>query len=331
MELAARKSAFRALQSASLAPYLSKPNSRRIISILGLYGPLSISSIQKKMKTSDHLTSNSDIQLEYTEIEREIEPLTNSGLVKELHYYFHKTETKIIGLTFKGLLWYFRESGKPTHTKDRIDLFFRGYKEPYAYRSKHRKNRFIVESYKELIPFCPLWYKMVRQIGKECLDRLELTVNNFYVGEKTAFSIEPLGLGIETYPNYSGELFDGVFFPSRVRPLVMSYLQSEEALLLREAYVAYLITEDFQKLGNVNETDIKIKLPKLKSVNELASLEKNVNGNVSLFSEKGLLRFSHTYENIEYYFTGMFVFNLLWEKKPVNDYYYDEVYNLFQV
>ena len=172
---------------------------------------------------------------------------------------------------------------------------------------------------------------MVRQIGAECLDRLEFTVNNFYVGDKTSFKIEPLGLGIETYPNYSGELLDGVFFPSRARPLVTSYLQSEEALLLREAYVAYLITEDFQKLVNLNETEIKTRLPKLKSVTELASLEKNENGNSSLFTENGLSRFFPKYGSIECYFTGMFVFNLLWEKKPVNDYYYDEVYDLFQV
>jgi hypothetical protein len=89
--------------------------------------------------------------------------------------------------------------------------------------------------------------------------------------------------------------------------------------------------EDFQKLCNLDETEIRAKLPKLKSVTEFAILEKNDNASTSLFSSKGLSRFFPKYESIEYYFTGMFVFNLLWEKKPVNDYYYDEVCDLFPV
>jgi hypothetical protein len=102
---------------------------------------------------------------------------------------------------------------------------------------------------------------------------------------------------------------------------VSSFLESEEAVLLRETYIAYLITEDFQKLSDMSETDIKTKLPILKSVTELARFEKDENGSISLFSEKGLSRFFPKYGSIEYYFTGMFVFNLLWDKEPVNNYH----------
>jgi len=310
------------------------------MAFLGFYGPQSIPSIQKNMKAEvqalkrKNPASNSDIQLEYTEIERKIGPLTNLGLVKELHYCFHKKSTKVIGFTFKGLICYFRGLGTPTCTKEKITQFFDCYKKPYLGKSKRIKNRFLLESYKELIPFCHLWHNMVLQIGSECLDRLEFTVNNFYVGDKTSFKIEPLELRIETYLNYSGELFNGVFFPRKARQLVISYLQSEEGVLLREAYIAYLIAEDFQKLCNLNETEIRTKLPKLKSVTEFAILEKNENASTFLFSSKGLSRFFPKCESIEYYFTGMFVFNLLWEKKPLNDYsdyYYDEVCDLFPV
>jgi hypothetical protein len=133
------------------------------------------------------------------------------------------------------------------------------------------------------------------------------------------FTIPSLGLEIETYLNYSGELFDGDFSP-RNDPLVTSFLESEEAVFLREAYIAYLISEDFQQLCTLNETDIKNKLPTLKSFTEFARLEKNKNGNVSLFSQKGLSRFFPKYGSIEYYFSGMLVFNLLLGKKPVNNY-----------
>ena len=114
----------------------------------------------------------------------------------------------------------------------------------------------------------------------------------------------------------------------------MSFLQKDEAVLLREAYVAYLVANDFKRLGNMNEAEIITKIPTLKSVTEMANLEKNTHESMNLFTEKGFSRFFPKYDSIEWYFTGMFVFNMLWEKKPLkdyNNYYYDEVSDLFRV
>jgi hypothetical protein len=52
---------------------------------------------------------------------------------------------------------------------------------------------------------------------------------------------------------------------------------------------------------------------------EFANLECNSIDN--LFTEKGITRFFPRYDSIEYYFTGMFVNNLLLDRKPVDNYY----------
>lgn len=258
------------------------------------------------------------------EIERRIEPLGNLGLIRELQYPFQKSSVRIIGLTFGGLMWYFREVGKPTRKKDIVDFFFRRFKEPYDFKSRRRRNRFVLESHKELVPFCSLWYEMVQEIGEECMDRFSTTVDNFYVGDKVSLKIEPLGLEIKSYQNYSGELVEGVFFPRSNRQLVVNYLGKEESIMLREAYIAYLVSEDFKRLGNMDESEIRSRIPRLKSVTELENLEKS-RESFHLFSEKGLSRFFPKYESIGYFFTGLFIFNLLWEKRQVDDLYYDEV------
>jgi hypothetical protein len=320
--LAARKSAFRILQNAENTIILSDPKSKIIMAFLGVYGPQSIPSIQKKIKAYckalklRNPTSDFSIKLDYMEIKRKIEPLKNAGLIKEPHYYFHKTSTRIIGLTFKGLIWYFREPS--THSKRKIDRFFKSYREPYVYKSKHRKNRFLLESYRQLIPFCPLWKGMVKQVGDKCLDRLSMTVKNFYVGEKTFSKIEPLELEVETFPNYSGECTDRIYHFERDN-VVVDYLRSEEATLLREAYISYLINEDLNLLSQMGADEVKQNLPKLKSVKEYAFFENGQKIGAYLFSRKGLAMFFPKYSGIEYFFAGMFVNNLLWNEKQTTE------------
>jgi hypothetical protein len=318
--LAARKSAFRILQDAKMAPILNDTKSKLIMRFLGAYGPQSIPSIQKKIKAqckalklrNPNLTSDFTLKVEYTEIERKIEPLKNAGLIQEPHYYFHKKSTRMLEITFEGLIWYFREIAAVS--KRRIIRFFKSYQEPYLYKSKHRKNRYLLESYKRLIPFCPLWKGMVKQIGDKCLDKLTMPVSNFYVDEKTLFKIESLDLYVETFPNYSGELTDRIYHFER-DPIIVSYLKREEATLLREAYIAYLVNEDLNFLRYMNADKIEQELPTLKSTKEFAFFESVDKSLECLLSKNGMNEFFPKYSGIEYYFTGMFVNNLLWNKK----------------
>lgn len=301
------------------------------MAVLGFYGPQSIPSITKRINKEDYLTSKfqeftskPNIHLEDMNVRRAIEMLEKQGIVRKLQYASIKTKAEIVGLTFHGLIWYFRTSGKRKHTKDRINFFFNRFNEPYekiyAHKSERRKNRLVVLGFKELVPFCTLWSEMTKRIGGKCLDRLELTVNSFGVDGKSPSRIEPLGLELETYINCSRrESSEGFYFEKD--PLVMNYLKHDEAALLREAYLAYLINEDFKELSKLSEMDIKVKLPKLKSVTEIASFEKNV-GPTTLFSEKGLARFFPQYSGIEYFFTGMFINNLLWDTEPIDSYNY---------
>jgi len=310
-----------------------KRHSALIMSILGFYGPQTIPSLEKKTKKANHftsklhwLTSSPNTPLEDTQIEREIEDsLVQKGFVQSLQFDSIKKKSRIWGLTFKGLIWYFRHSGEKALAKDRIAFFFHRFEEPYekvyARRSERRKNKLVVEGFKKLIPFCPLWTGMTKYIGEKCLNRLEMTVNSFCVGEKASYRIKSLGLEIETYPNYS-DISSEDNFPPEKDPMVVAYLKRKEATLLREAYIAYLIAEDSVGLSKLGQMDVKAKLSKLLSVTELDSFEKDEGCDSPLFSEKSLARFFPTYSSIEYYFTGMFVNNLLWDIEAVDNYHY---------
>ena len=141
-----------------------------------------------------------------------------------------------------------------------------------------------------------------------------MTITNFCIDDKLSFRIEPLGIDVDTYPNYSGECTDEpLFFKRNYRdPLVADYLKSKEAALLRETYIAFLLNEDFYSLGKMHSGELKQKLQELKSVKEYAFFE---NDQHFLFSKEGLSKFFPKYSGIEYYFTCMFVNNLLWDKK----------------
>jgi hypothetical protein len=315
-----KKIALRTLQNIKTGKIFCDEKSMLLIAILGRYGPQSIPSIQKNIKAhcetlklqNPNRPKDFGVNLEYEEIKRKIKRLKKIGFINEPHYYFHKTLTRIMALTFEGLIWYFQEP--PSLSKDKIDYFFKSYQRPYLNKSKHRKNRFLLESYKQLIPFCPLWKGMKEQIGIKCLSRLTFTVKNFCVDEKTCFRIEPLDIEVATYPNYSGESTDKIYYFEKDK-MVADFLKNEEATLLREAYISYLINEDFNLLHTMKSDGVKQNLPQLKSVKEYAFFGYDDACNMSLFSKEGLSKVFPKNYKIEYYFTGMFVNNLLWDKK----------------
>jgi hypothetical protein len=92
-------------------------------------------------------------------------------------------------------------------------------------------------------------------------------------------------------------------------------LKREGATLLREAYVAYLINEDLNFIRYMDANEIEQELPKLKSMSEFNFFRSTDKAEPSLLSKEGLSKFFPKYSGKEYYFTGMFVNNLLWDKK----------------
>jgi hypothetical protein len=148
-----------------------------------------------------------------------------------------------------------------------------------------------------------------------------MTVNNFYVDNKVSFRLEPLEIVVETYPNYSGEIADNPIFLERNErdPVVADFLKKEEVILLKEAYIAYLLNEDLNSLHETNADKVEKKLSELKSVKESGFFENEEKTNTNLFSKEGLTKFFPKYSGIEYFFTGMFVNNLLWYDKQTTD------------
>lgn len=133
LTLEASKVAFRILQDTVNARIQGDTKFKTIMTFLGLYGPQSIPSIQKNINAlckkveiqNPNPIPDCGINLERSEIERKIELLKKSGLIQEPDYYFHKTSTRILALTFKGLIWYFREP--PALSKGKIIRFFESY------------------------------------------------------------------------------------------------------------------------------------------------------------------------------------------------------------
>jgi len=98
---------------------------------------------------------------------------------------------------------------------------------------------------------------------------------------------------------------------------ITKYLRGKEAASLRDAYIAYLITKDIQRLSRESKDDVKRLLNELESEKELAYFEKRQVGPNPIFKGGRLKEFLPKYAGIEYFFTGMFVENLLWSKKAV--------------
>jgi hypothetical protein len=95
-------------------------------------------------------------------------------------------------------------------------------------------------------------------------------------------------------------------------------LKSNEALVLRNSYIAYLAVHNIWQLSGKNFRDIESH-NSLKSETELAYFENRQIDSNPLFKGDRLLEFFPKYASIEYFFTGMFVENLLWNKKPVKE------------
>jgi hypothetical protein len=179
----------------------------------------------------------------------------------------------------------------------------------------------IWKHYSKMIPFSDKWDSIVTVFGEEkCLETLELTLKNFQVNN-VRFRIKPLAIEFEG-------CLEGVKvlqtenekekFRLERNKTVADYLKSNDARILRESYIAYLALNDIKKLSFTEKRKLDATLSKLGSERELAYFEnRQLSSSNSLFKGGRIKEFLQGYSGIEYFFTGMFVNNLLWDRKNV--------------
>lgn len=180
----------------------------------------------------------------------------------------------------------------------------------------------IFEHYSEMIPFSDKWDSMENQLGREkCMKALEQTVQDFVDILQAKFQTRHLNLVFEGFLESPPMLMRGIpedVVITRERDNdAAKYLESKEALALRNSYIAYLAVHDIRILFGASREETEELLPGLESENELAYFEKRQVGVNPLFKGNRLKEFFPKYASIEWFFTGMFVKNLLWHKKAI--------------
>jgi hypothetical protein len=217
----------------------------------------------------------------------------------------------------------------PPKAERKVDLTFIGLM--LYLQNSEEKNRFksLFSKHSRLFPFSNLWETIEGKFGKDtCFFTLEKTIRNFHALEKIVYVKNPEKDQFEVFHHqYSEvdmsklsalELFwlmferrDSQIIPHKVDS-VWEFLKEEKARVLRESYIAYLAAQDMKKLVNLDIDLLENELVQLESESELADLERREIMANPLFKGERLKAFFPKYSGIEYFFTGMFVNNLLW-------------------
>lgn len=237
------------------------------------------------------------ITYHYPFILKIVKRLEKKGLVRTRKDTSGPRTQKIVELTFTGLMLYLQNSD------DKLRL-------EYAFKYC-----------RDLIPFSTLWKSMTKKLGeKKCIMALEKTVKEFVDIGKAKFRIRPMKLKFEGFLESPRMLMREAPEVDTIREIdtdIAQYLRSKEALLLKNSYIAYLIVHDIPTLSGESRETIEKMISKLESEKELAYLEDRNVGTDLLFKGDRLREYIPKYASIEYFFTGMFVKNLLWNKRVI--------------
>jgi DNA-binding MarR family transcriptional regulator len=282
-----------------------------IIWLLGKKGDESIYDLKKtkydlpKYLPNDVHTFNSQewkerskkqITYHYPSVLQTVKKLAQKGLVTTLKDSSGDRTKRMVRLTFQGLILYLRNTD---------------YKQKFVHAIEH---------YRSFIPFAEHWESMVKQLGEEeTVEALESTLKNFQV-HNVRFRVKPLGMefegfleGVRLPPIGDGEE-EFIFHRNQG---VADYLRNEDARMLRDTYIAYLALNDIKRLRWTEKRQLDASLTDLESERELAYFESRQVSSSSLFRGGRIKEFLPKYSRIEYFFTGMFVNNLLWNKRKV--------------
>jgi hypothetical protein len=292
---------------------------KHILVKLGIEGPNTVYSLKKEVSKEKLLLLKIhevfEHRLDDEQVSRAIADLKELSFVKSIANAPH-TKGEVIGLSFPGLFWYFIYSGHEG-IKERIDAFFKGLENiGFSYNMRKKQLKTVVS--KDYYPMfvCKSWALMVKELDRTiCLKALIETLQYNHMVSKQLTTIKPIELELEVFIAYSDERAFNAEGSFEKDTMVESFLKKAEAIPLKEAYYCYLLNEDIYRLGRVAEKEFEIAINGLKSVREISSFEGKKIKPYQLFSNEGLAQFFPKNSNIDLFYTGLFINNLLWSIK----------------
>jgi hypothetical protein len=254
---------------------------------------------------------------DFPEINATLSPSSWKRPVKRLRYDYHFVYSKVRELVKKGLV----QTRSFNNQEPKVGLTFLGlifYLQNLkdVQKGPFEKLKHVLRNYRTLIPLFTNWELMTKQLGTEkCNKAFNETITDFKLS-KAKFRIRPINLAFHGFLKNSG--FTKALTPEYERvEKVSEYLKSNEALVLRNSYIAYLAVHNIRQLSGKNLRDIKSH-NSLESEVELAYFENRQISSNPLFKGDRLLELFPKYASIEYFFTGIFVENLLWNERVIH-------------
>jgi hypothetical protein len=142
------------------------------------------------------------------------------------------------------------------------------------------------------------------------------TIWEFYELRKVRFTINHLNMSFEGYlenqNRFLNKRLQYMDSNSHKNPQIEDCLEKEEATLYRNAYIAYLAMNDINILSEAKKETPIFYADLLISELELAEFEKREVGSKFLFDGERPKEFFPKYCDLQSFFVGMFIRNLLW-------------------
>lgn len=242
---------------------------------------------------------------------------------REQTYDYHFVHTKVMELMEKELI---RTQNLSRQEAARVmELTFLGLmfylqnlKDPDPRKSSDEKRKHAIDFHPKLIPLLKQWNSLTKDLEEErCKRAFAKTVKEFVDIQNVELRVPSASLVFDGFlkrntPTNSAEVETKVM---RERDNeVARCLEKKEMSTLRDCYIAYLAVKDIYQLSEETAENVRF-FEGLESEKELAYLEgRNINAD-SLFNGNRLREFLPKYAGTEYFFTGILVENLLWNKE----------------
>ncbi len=172
---------------------------------------------------------------------------------------------------------------------------------------------------RKLVPFVDFWDFIIKNLKdgeKKCFMALAKTIKDFSGIRKVRFVAKPqkaefngyLETGILDLRTYGDQTNVTIERDEQVANL----LKNDKLASLVQAYLAYLITKDIERMSNIGGKNSLEKASILDSEREFAYFRPERANHVSLFRDGVLNDYVPKFATLEYFFTGLFVKNLLY-------------------
>jgi hypothetical protein len=225
-------------------------------------------------------------------IKKVIRSLTKKGFVEVSSNPTQDRMKKNVAITLPGLIYYLQHTGLEETNLNRV-----------------------LNHHSRKLPFLKYWNNLTNDQRAYCHEALFRTVQTFNEIEKVEFLVKPFNFRFTGYlesreklaekesANLNGNLRDNT---------IIDLLRKTEEL--KNAYIAYLIAMDIHVFSTIESKDIQYNLPKLKAQSELSFLDGTQNKDANLPYSEAIKNFVPKFSTIEYFFTGLLIYNLLWRK-----------------